>query len=91
MTIMTFSVILYGHFIKTRFLSGSSCTVLVQRRLVHQSVLKSYDGNNTAVLFVNKTETDTTYYWMNADGNESHRGRAAANAFSIHHTHAGHI
>ncbi len=55
------------------------------------STLKSNDGEHTAVLFVNKTETDITYYWIDADGNEFYRGRAAANAFSIQHTHAGHI
>ena len=55
------------------------------------SSLKSHDGDNSAVLFVNKTDADITYYWVDADGNESYRGRAAANAFSIQHTHAGHI
>ena len=53
--------------------------------------LKSNDGEHTAVLFVNKTDADITYYWIDADGNESYCGRAAAEAFSIHHTHAGHI
>ena len=55
------------------------------------SSLKSNNGGNSAVLFVNKTNADITYYWIDADGNESYRGRAAANAFSIQHTHAGHI
>ena len=55
------------------------------------SHLQSDNGEHTAVLFVNKTEADITYYWVDADGKESYRGRAAADAFSIHHTHAGHI
>ena len=55
------------------------------------STLKSNDGEHTAVLFVNKTESDITYHWIDAEGNESYRGRAASNAYSIHHTHAGHI
>lgn len=55
------------------------------------SSLKSHDGDNTAVLFVNKTSAEITYYWIDAEGNESYRGRVAANAFGVHHTHAGHI
>lgn len=55
------------------------------------SNLNSHDGEHTAVLFVNKTEADITYYWIDGDGNESYRGRAAADAFSIQHTHVGHI
>ena len=55
------------------------------------STLESHDGERTAILFVNKMNTDITYYWIDAEGQESYRGRAAANAFSIHHTHAGHI
>lgn len=55
------------------------------------STLESNDGERTTVLFVNKMDTDITYYWIDAEGHESYRGRAAANAFSIHHTHAGHI
>ena len=55
------------------------------------STLKSNDGKGTAILFINKTEADITYYWIDANGNESYRGRAAADAFSIQHTHAGHI
>ena len=55
------------------------------------STLNSNDGEHTAILFVNKTKADITYYWIDAEGNESYRGRAAADAFSIHHTHAGHI
>ena len=55
------------------------------------STLVSNDGEPTTVLFVNIMDTDITYYWIDAEGNESYRGRVAANAFSIHHTHAGHI
>ncbi len=55
------------------------------------STLEANDGEHTAILFVNKTEADITYYWIDADGNESYRGRVAANAFGVHHTHAGHI
>ena len=55
------------------------------------SHLQSDNGEHTTVLFVNKTEADITYYWVDADGKESYRGRAAADAFSIQHTHAGHI
>ena len=55
------------------------------------SNLKSHDGEHITVLFVNKTEADITYYWIDGDGNESYRGRAAADAFSIQHTHVGHI
>ena len=55
------------------------------------STLESNDGERTTILFVNKMNTDITYYWIDSEGHESYRGRAAANAFSIHHTHAGHI
>ena len=55
------------------------------------STLKSKDGDHTAILFVNKTQTDVSYYWVDAEGNESYRGRVAADAFGVHHTHAGHI
>ncbi len=55
------------------------------------STLESNDGERTTILFVNKMDTDITYYWIDSEGNESYRGRAAANAFSIHHSHAGHI
>lgn len=55
------------------------------------STLESNDGERTTVLFVNKMDSDITYHWIDAEGHESYRGRAAANAFSIHHTHAGHI
>lgn len=55
------------------------------------STLESNDGEHSAILFVNKTAADITYYWIDAEGNESYRGRAAADAFSIQHTHVGHI
>ena len=70
---------------------GDKWTDLKRYEPSQLSTLKSHDGDNTAVLFVNNTEADITYYWIDADGNESYRGRAAANAYSIHHTHAGHI
>ena len=53
--------------------------------------LKSNDGEHTTILFVNKTQADISYYWVGADGNASYRGRVAADAFGVHHTHAGHI
>lgn len=55
------------------------------------STLESNNGEHSAILFVNKTAGEITYYWIDADGNESHRGRVAANAFGVQHTHAGHI
>lgn len=66
-------------------------TDLTRYELDQRSSLKSHDGDRTAVLFVNKTDADITYYWIDSEGNESYRGRAAANAYSIQHTHAGHI
>ena len=53
--------------------------------------LSKENGDHSAILFVNKTAADITYYWIDADGNESYRGRAGADAFSIQHSYAGHI
>ena len=55
------------------------------------SALTSNDGGNTAILFVNNSAAEITYYWVDAEGKESYRGRAAAEAYSIQHTHTGHI
>ena len=70
---------------------GDKWVDLNRYELNQLSTLKSNDGGHTTVLFVNKTKADITYYWIDGDGNESYRGRAAADAFSIQHTHAGHI
>lgn len=55
------------------------------------ALTSSNDGGNTAILFVNNSAAEITYYWVDAEGKESYRGRAAAEAYSIQHTHAGHI
>ncbi len=55
------------------------------------STLKSEDGGHSTILFVNKTQADISYYWVDGEGNESYRGRVAANAFGVQHTHAGHV
>lgn len=55
------------------------------------SQLKSKDGDGTSILFVNTTNSEISYYWVDADGNENYRGRVAANAFSVQWSHAGHI
>ncbi len=55
------------------------------------ALTSSDEGGNTAILFVNNSSAEITYYWVDAEGKESYRGRAAAEAYSIQHTHTGHI
>ena len=81
----------YGQLFDENCEGSDRWTNLTRYELDQRSSLKSHDGDRTAVLFVNKTDADITYYWIDSEGNESYRGRAAANAYSIHHTHAGHI
>lgn len=55
------------------------------------SHIQSKNGENTSILFINNTDADITYYRIDSDGNESYRGRAAANAYSVQWTRTGHI
>ena len=54
--------------------------------------LKSGDNDTeTAVLFVNGTEAEIAYYWVNYEGNEKFYGKIAPNVFVNQHTYVGHI
>lgn len=54
--------------------------------------LKSGDNDTeTAVLFVNGTETEIAYYWVDYEGNEKSYGQIAPNAFVNHQTYIGHV
>ena len=49
------------------------------------------DDTETAILFVNNTEADIAYYWVDSEGNEKSYGRVAPDAFVNRQTYAGHI
>ena len=54
--------------------------------------LKSEDDNTeTAIIFVNNTEGEIAYYWVDYEGNEKFYGKIAPGAFVNQHTYAGHI
>ena len=54
--------------------------------------LKSEDDDTeTAIIFVNGTENEIAYYWVDDDGNEKSYGKIAPDAFVNQHTYAGHI
>ena len=54
--------------------------------------LKSGDNDpETAVLFVNGTETEIAYYWVDYEGNEKSYGKIAPDAFVNHQTYIGHV
>ncbi|MXV72849.1 hypothetical protein F4Z99_01070 [Candidatus Poribacteria bacterium] len=54
--------------------------------------LKSEDDDTeTAIIFVNGTETEVAYYWVDYEGNEKFYGKIAPDAFVNQHTYAGHI
>ena len=45
----------------------------------------------TAIIFVNGTKTEITYYWVDGEGKEKYYGKIAAGDFVNQHTYAGHI
>ena len=45
----------------------------------------------TAIIFVNGTDAEIIYYWVDGDGEERHYGKIAAGDFVNQHTYAGHI
>ena len=54
--------------------------------------LKSEDDDTeTAVLFVNGTEAEITYYWVDYEGNEKSYGKIAPGDFVNHQTYVGHV
>ena len=54
--------------------------------------LKSGDDNTeTAIIFVNNTEGEIAYCWVDYEGNEKFYGKIAPGAFVNQHTYAGHI
>ena len=54
--------------------------------------LKSEDDDTeTAVLFVNGTEAEITYYWVDYEGKEKSYGRIAPSDFVNHQTYVGHV
>ena len=55
------------------------------------SRLKSYNGRNTEVIFVNNGTTEITFYWMDPTGKERYYGRVPAGVSGMQPTYAGHI
>ena len=49
------------------------------------------DDTETAILFVNGTETEIAYYWVDYEGNEKSYGKIAPDAFVNQHTYIGHV
>ena len=56
------------------------------------SNLRSGDSRTeTAIIFVNLTEAEIAYYWVDGAGKERHYGKVAAGDFVNQHTYSGHI
>ena len=54
--------------------------------------LKSEDDDTeTAIIFVNSTEDEITYHWVDYEGNEKSYGKIAPDAFVNQHTYVGHV
>ena len=49
------------------------------------------DDTETAIIFVNRTDAEIAYYWVDYEGNEKFYGKVAPDAFVNQHTYAGHI
>ena len=49
------------------------------------------DDTETAVIFVNDTEAEVAYYWVDYEGNEKSYGRVAPDAFVNQHTYVRHV
>ena len=45
----------------------------------------------TAIIFVNGTEAEITYYWVDGEGEEKYYGKITAGDFANQHTCSGHI
>jgi len=56
------------------------------------SSLKSETGGGeTEVLFVNLTQGDIVFYWVDFDGNQRRYGRVVSNGIAIQNTYTGHV
>ena len=54
--------------------------------------LKSEDNDiKTAIIFVNDTESEITYHWVDYEGNEDSHGKIAPDAIVNQHTYIGHV
>ena len=72
--------------------SGGAKLVNLKRYDPNQlSRLKSYNGRNTEVIFVNNGTTEITFYWMDPAGKKRYYGRVPAGLSGVQLTYAGHI
>lgn len=51
----------------------------------------SYQGNETAIIFVNLTKAPITYYWIDGKGEDKYYGKIPAGASVNQHTYMGHF
>ena len=49
------------------------------------------DDTETAIIFVNGTKTEITYYWVNYEGSAKFYGKIAPDTFVNQHTYMGHV
>ena len=71
---------------------GGKWVNLEEQNLNSLSSLKSGDDDTeTAILFVNGTDAEIAYYWVDYEGNEKSYGKIAPDAFVNQHTYAGHV
>ena len=49
------------------------------------------DDTETTIIFVNGTEDEIAYHWVDYEGNEKSYGKIAPDAFVNQHTYAGHV
>ncbi|MDE0012687.1 MAG: hypothetical protein OXU36_16180 [Candidatus Poribacteria bacterium] len=49
------------------------------------------DDTETAIIFVNGTKTEITYYWVNYEGDAKFYGKIAPDTFVNQHTYMGHV
>ena len=47
--------------------------------------------SETAIVLVNRTQSDIFFFWVDFDGKETYYGRVVANAEFTQHTYAGHV
>ena len=58
--------------------------------LVDEPVRSQEGGPETEIIFVNGTETEIVYYWIDRDGDEHYYGRVAPESGACQHTYEGH-
>ena len=55
------------------------------------SLQSTMGGSETEIVFVNGTESEIAYYWVDQDGFDHYYGRVAPRSGACQHTFAGHV